>query len=29
MFYTTDVSGMFPESIFKLYDEKIKVEALQ
>ena len=29
MFYTNDVSDVFPESIFKLYDEKIKIEVLQ
>ena len=29
MFYTNDVSDVFLESIFKLYDEKINIEVLQ
>ena len=29
MFYTNDVSDVFLESIFNLYDEKINIEVLQ
>ena len=29
MFYSSDVSDVFFQSIFKLYDEKIKLKVLQ
>ena len=29
MFYSSNVSDVFPQSIFKLKDEKIKLQVLQ
>ena len=29
MFYISDVSDVFPKSIFKLYDEKVKLVVLE